>query len=212
MKNDTTEPKKPGMATGSDDEQLRRRLLSLEREAEWLRSRTRLLGIGLLVTLVLGAVGAFSRGIPGVGGNDGDFEVLTAQRVVLTDAQDQPRGEWKIDEEGNARLGLLDRQGRTRLSLSVLSGGSPGLSLINSNGRRRAALGLLPDESTSLVFADGAGVPRAVLGLSTGDAAQLVFDDAGGVGRVALGLDEAGLGNMILPEDSVPEGNIGGTR
>jgi hypothetical protein len=210
MMNDTTEPKKPARPTDSDEEQLRRRILSLEREAEWLRARARLLGIGLLVTLILGAIGAFSQGIPGMGGNNGSFEMLTAEHVVLTDDQGQARGEWRLDEEGNARLGLLDRQGRTRLSLSVLSGGSPGLSLVNSNGRRRAALGLLPDESTSLVFADGAGVPRAVLGLSTGDAAQLVFADAGGVGRVALGLDEAGFGNILLPEDSVSEGGDGG--
>ncbi len=109
-----------------EEERFRHRLLALERESERLRSRARLMGIGLVVALVLGAVGALSHGILGGGGDGMTVDVLTAQRVVLTDAQGVARGEWRVDEEGNARLGLLDRQGRTRLSFSVLSGGSPG--------------------------------------------------------------------------------------
>jgi hypothetical protein len=195
------EPSDLGKMSEMEEERFRRRLLAIEKETENLRARARILGIGLLVTLILGAVGAFSSGI--FSGSDEAMEVgvLTVQRVVLVDGQGVARGEWRVDDEGNARLGLLDRLERTRLSFSVLSGGSPGMSLVNSNGRRRAGLALLPDESTSLVFADGAGIPRAVLGLSVGDAAQLVFADAGGTTRMALGLDETGVGNMTLPEE-----------
>lgn len=196
------------------EERIRHRLLSLERETESLRSRARILGLGLLMTLILGAFGAFSHGIPGLQPKASTVDMLTAKQIVLQDAGGSPRGEWRVDEDGNSRLAILDRRGRVRLSLSVLSGGSPGMSLVNAVGQRRAALGLLPDESTSLVFADGAGVPRAVLGLSQGDAAQLVFADAGGMSRIALGLDEMGEGNIILPEDSIPEppGEGGGGR
>lgn len=197
-----------------EEGRLRNRLLAVEREAEWLRTRVKILGIGLLVTLGLGGIGAFSQGFPIAGGRVENVDLLRAQRIVLEDAVGIPRGEWGIDGDGKVWLGLLDRQGRARLRLSVLGGGSPGLSMINANGRPRAALGLLPDESTSLVFADGSGVPRAVLGLSSGDAAQLVFADASSVQRVAIGLDEAGIGNIILPEDSVeaPLGPAGGGR
>jgi hypothetical protein len=193
------------------EERIRQRLLAVEREAAWLRSRVRLLGIGLLFTLALGAFGAFSQGLPGLSDRTRDLETLTAERIVLRDASGTPRGEWRVDEEGNARLGLLDRQGRTRLSLSVLSGGSPGMSLINQNGQRRAGLALLPDESTNMTFADGAGLPRVVLGLSTGDAAQLVFADGSGRPLVALGLDEAGFGTVVLPEEPDSGEEIGGT-
>ncbi len=192
---------------GMEEDRLRQRLLSLEREADWLRSRVRLLSIGLLVTLVLGAIGAFSQGIPGIGKRDLALGTLTTERVSLVDAQGVVRGEWRVDEEGNSRMALMDRRERSRLSMSVLSGGSPGLSLINANGKSRAALGLAEDESTNLVLADGGGLPRVVLGLSTGDAAQLVFIDANQMPQIALGLDEMGLANVILPEDSPPEGS-----
>jgi hypothetical protein len=193
------------------EERIRRRFLAVEREAETLRSRVRLLGVGLLVTLVLGGVGAFSQGIPGIQRRTSNVEVLTAKHIVLQAEDGGTRGEWLVDEEGNSRLRILDRRGRVRLGLTVLSSGSPGMSLVNANGRRRAALGLLPDESASLVFADASGVPRTVLGLTTGDAAQLVFADARGEGKIVLGLDEAGAASVMLPEDSVSvEGIEGG--
>jgi hypothetical protein len=181
--------------------QIRQRLLAMERDNASLRSRVRLLGIGLLVTLILGALGGFGQGIPWIQGRSRTIDVLTTQRVVLTDASGAARAEWRVDEEGDARLGLFDRQGRTRLSLAVLSGGSPGLSLINTAGQRRAGLALLPDGTTSLTFADEAGIPRVVLGRTAEDAAQLVFADATGAPRLALGLDESGSGNVILPPD-----------
>lgn len=199
--------------TREAEEQIRQRLLAMERENASLRSRVRLVGIGLLITLILGAVGAFSQGIPWVQRGTRSLEVLTAQRIVLTDASGTARGEWRIDERGDARLGLLDRDGRTRLSLTVLSGGSPGLSLINSNGQRRAGLALLPDQRTSLTFADGDGTPRGILGSTGTGAATLVFADASGEAQVAVGLDESGRSIVMLPadSDSNPEAQIGGT-
>ncbi len=185
-----------------EDERLRQRLLLAEREVEQLRSRTRLMGAGLLVALGLSGLALISPGFLGRGDpSTVEVDILQAKHIVLQDAEGRPRGEFRVDPEGNARISLLDRQGRPRLSLSVLSGGFPGMSLINANGQRRAALGLLADESTSLVFADAGGVPRTVLGLSRGDAAHLVFADAEGVSRVALGLEASGLGSVILPEN-----------
>ena len=196
-----------------EEDRLRQRLLVAEREVEQLRSRTRLMGVGLLVALVLSGVALFSPGLfRGADPGTVEVEVLKAKHIVLQDAEGRPRGELRVDPEGNARISLLDRQERPRLSLSVLSGGFPGMSLINANGQRRAALGLLADESTSLVFADAGGVPRTVLGLSRGDAAHLVFADAEGVSRVALGLEASGLGSVLLPEDSQPEASGGAGR
>ena len=187
------------------EEQIRQRLLAMERENASLRSRVRILGFGLLLAFVLGAVGAFGGGIPWLGERASSVDVLTAKRIVLTDASGNARGEWRVDEEGDARLGLLDRQGRIRFSLAVLSGGSPGLSLIDPDGQRRAGLALLPDESSTLTFADGDGNPRVILGTTLGEAAQLVVADAAGYMRLALGLDEDGRGNVILPTDSIAD-------
>lgn len=194
------------------DEQIRQRLLAMERDNAWLRSRVRLLGLGLLVTLVLGGMGAFGQGIPGLQGSSRTIDMLTTQRVVLTDASGAARAEWRVDEEGDARLGLFDRQGRPRLSLAVLSNGSPGLSLINPTGQRRAGLALIPDGSTHLTFADQLGTPRVVLGTTEGDGAQLVFADATGDPQLALGLDESGVGTVLLPTEAVsePEERSGG--
>ncbi len=193
-------------------ERFRRRLLSVEKDAEQLRSRSKLLGIGFVLSLGLAALALLGQSRWMGGGGELEADVLRTGRVVLVGADGQPRGEWRVDEEGNSRLTILDRQGRTRLSLSVLNSGFPGLSLTNGNGQTRAALGLLPDESTSLVFADAQGVPRTVLGLSRADAAHLVFADAEGVSRVALGLDGSGEGSVILPEETLPEGSSGGGR
>jgi hypothetical protein len=186
------------------EERVRTRILALEQDADRLQSRIRLLTIGLVIALALAAVVAVNPGLLAVRGFVTGPRVVRAQQILLQDAEGKPRGDWSVDDQGNARFTLLDRQGRPRLSLAVLSGGFPGLSLINANGLRRAAFGLLPDETTSLVFADPDGVPRAVLGLTRGDAAHLVFADADGVSRVSLGVDGLGQESVILPEVSEP--------
>jgi hypothetical protein len=192
------------MMRGFMEERALDRLKALEQEAEKLRGRVRLLGVGLFTALGLSVVAAFWPGVLSVGAGLGKMEVLRVQRLVLEDAEGTARGEWRVDEEGNSRFTLLDRQGRTRLSLAVLSGGSPGLSLIDMDGQRRAALGLLPDQTTNLAFADVAGQTRVVLGLSPADATHLVFADANGVSRVALGLDGTGVATIMLPEETAP--------
>lgn len=185
-----------------DEERLRHRLLAVEKEVEGLRSRGRLLGFGIVVSLGLAVLAVFGNGFFPGSGREVRMDALRTQSIVLEDGDGKARGEWRVDEEGNSRLAIMDRLEKTRLSLSVLNAGFPGMSLTNGSGQTRAALGLLPDESTSLVFADGAGVPRTVLGLSRADAAHLVFADAEGVSRVALGLDGSGEGSVILPDDT----------
>jgi hypothetical protein len=173
------------------------RLLDMDKRLRTLNLQLRLLGAGLAVALVA-LITVVLR--PGLLGGPGSAAVLSVRHLVLLDEAGRPRGEWRVDEEGNSRLTLQDRLGQARLSLAVLSAGSPGLSLIDATGHRRAALGLLPDETTSLVFADAAGIPRAVLGLNPSNATHLVFADAQGVGQVALGVDGSGVGTIMLPE------------
>jgi hypothetical protein len=188
-----------------EEERLRQRLVALERQADRLRFRERVFGLGIFVALVLAAISAFTPHLLAVGGEDVNLGTVTAERLVLEDANGLPRGSWSVDEEGNARLTIQDRQGRTRMSLSVLGNGSPGLSLANANGRNRVGLALLPDESTNLAFADGAGVPRTILGLSRADAAFLLFADANGEHRVSIGLDGTGEASIVLPESTSPD-------
>jgi hypothetical protein len=188
-----------------EEDRLRHRLLSLERETVRLKKQIRFFGIGLLGALALAVVAALGPLLFTRGSGELDMDLVRTRQLVLEDVDGTQRGEWRVDEEGNSRLSVFDRQGRTRLSFSVLNGGFPGMSLRNASGETRAALGVLPDESANLVFADGAGTPRTVLGLSRADASHLVFADAAGMSRVALGLDATGEGSVILPGDTVAD-------
>lgn len=180
---------------------LRSRMNVLDNETRRLRSRVRMMGLALLAALGILAAILIRPELVSTNGQGRVAGEIRTRSLVLVDVDGRPRGQWTVDEEGNARLGMLDEQGRQRLSMSVLEGGFPGMSLINAQGQRRAAFGLLPDQTTSLVFADAAGVPRAVLGLTRGEAANLVFADAGGVSRIGLSLDGAGMGSALLPDD-----------
>lgn len=179
----------------------RSRMNVLDKETRKLRSRVRLMGLALLAALGILAAILIRPELVSTNGQGRVAGEIRTRSLVIVDVDGRSRGQWTVDEEGNARLGMLDEQGRQRLSMSVLEGGFPGMSLINARGQRRAAFGLLPDETTSLVFADAAGVPRAVLGLTRGEAANLVFADAGGVSRIGLSLNGNGTGSALLPDD-----------
>ena len=182
------------------DPRLRMRFAAMEQEIRRLQARSRMLGTGLSVALMVAAASWLIRPLFGDSGpRDG---IIEAQGVVLVAPDGTPRGEWSVDDAGNAQLQMFDRQERERLSLSVRSEGYPGLSLSNEAGERRVALGLLPDETTTLVFADGQGVPRAVLGLVRGEAANLLLADAEGVSRIGFGLDSGGMGSVLLPDQT----------
>ena len=90
MTNKTSDTSDSGRSNEIEEERLRHRLLALERESEQLRSRVRLLGIGLLVTLILGAVGVFSQGVLGLGKDEVAVELLTAAQALDFRAPLQP--------------------------------------------------------------------------------------------------------------------------
>jgi len=184
--------------TDLSDETIMERFRAAERHLRSLRMQSRVMSVGIVCAIGVAAAAWISSS---VGSRDATQPgTVEAHRIVLLGADGLPRGEWSVDEEGNAGLHMLDVQQRERLSLSVRGEGQPGLALSNSAGERRVALGLLPDETTSLVFADGSGVPRAVLGLVRGDAASLLLADAEGVSRIGFGLDGQGFGSVVLPD------------
>jgi len=182
----------------------------LEENVRRLKRGMGRLSFVLVLALILNGLTIFRPDLLGIKFGPEVSDLLRVRHLVLEDPSGVKRGEWLVDEEGNARFGLEDRRGKVRLSLSVLSGGSPGLSLIDDAGQRRAALALLPDGTTNLVLADGSGRHRAVLGLSPADATHLVFADAQGSIRVALGLDGTGVGTFMMPEEGAPEGEAPG--
>jgi len=200
MPDDSGSPADVGMMR-EIDERIRSRMSVLEREIASLRSRSRLLGAGLVITIGLLAVVAAFPELLVTSGIRSANESLEVRRLVLVGESGNRRGEWAVDEEGSVRFSLLDPQGRARLNLSVLGGGFPGLSLSNAEGQRRAVLGMLPDETTTLVFADQAGTTRAVFGLTQANAASLLFADANAVTRIGFALDGDGTGSMVLPEE-----------
>ncbi|HSG48892.1 MAG TPA: hypothetical protein VLA43_13820 [Longimicrobiales bacterium] len=193
------------------ERQLMTRLLIMDRELRALRGRSRLLGVGIVVALAAAVVPVLQPDLVSSLASGGD-DVLETRGIVLVDRDGTARGEWAVDDAGNATLAMFDRQHGQRLTLTVRSEGFPGLSLSNAAGERRVALGLLPDETSSLVFADGAGVPRTVLGLVRGDAASLVLADAQGVSRIGLGLNGEGLGSVILPDEPTEGSGAGESR
>lgn len=118
---------------------------------------------------------------------------LSAQEVVLRDAEGVERGRLATDAKGRAELSLSDREGRERIRLTVLADGSPGLTISDPDGHPRAVLGYLADGTTNLVFADAKGTSRAVFGLEPDGSAQAVFADKGGTIRTLVGVGSDGV-------------------
>ena len=192
------------------EERIRSRLAVVERHNEQLRRRTRLLGLGLLVTAALVALIAVAPDSLAVVGLGSSEDVLTARGFRLVDDNGLRRGELSVDEEGRARLTLLDTQQRERLNVSVLESGSPGISLVNSRGNRRAVFGLLPDETVNLLFADADGVPRVQVGMTPQDGSHLLLADENGAPRLGLVLDAAGMGSVLFPDSAASGDNDSG--
>lgn len=193
------------------EERVRARLSTVERQNERLQTRTRLLGLGLLVAgAILAVVAVAPDTLTVVGLRQGE-SLVEAHGFRLVDSNGIRRGEWWVDDDGAARLSLLDQQGRPRLNVTVLQSGSPGISLMDNSGMRRAVIGVLPDGETNIVLADVNETPRVVLGLNTQNTASLAFADADATTRLGLGLDASGMGSLMLPDSTAqPADSVAG--
>ena len=162
----------PGLSTPGatdDDYRLReaevrveRRLQAMERQHSRTAWLARLSTVGLVMTI--GALAFVARSaLPG----DGTWMVgdLSAEEIVLRDAEGVARGVMGTDAEGQAHLALSDRDGRERIRLTVLPDGSPGVTISDRDANPRAVLGYLPDGTTNLVFADPSGAIRTLVGV-----------------------------------------------
>ena len=83
------------------EDRVKSRLLALERETERLRIRSRILIIGLLVSLGLVTIVAVNPDLLAVTGIHAGSEALSIRHLVLLDDRGLPRGEWTVDEEGS---------------------------------------------------------------------------------------------------------------
>jgi len=169
---------------------LDRRMASIE--AQRVRSGwgSKLLGLGFVVTLAALAL-LFREVRP----SDGAWTMgrVSAQEIVLRDADGVERGRLATDSQGRAQLALSDRNGRERIRLSVLADGSPGVTISDSDAKPRAVLGYLADGTANLVFADGQGISRAVFGLEPDGSTQAVFADQSGTVRTLVGVGADGV-------------------
>jgi hypothetical protein len=164
---------------------LDRRLEALEAQRAWARWTGRLTGAGFVV--VLGAMaGVLWTAMPDQGAWTVDS--VSAEEIVLRDADGTARGRLGTGADGHAQLSLSDRDGRERIRLTVLSDGSPGVTISDPDSRPRAVLGYLPDGTTNLVFADAQGVSRAVFGLDADGSTQALFADRSGMIRALVGV------------------------
>jgi hypothetical protein len=181
---------------------LGRRIDALESQRQKLTWMGRLMGAGLVVT-VIALVLVLTMA-------SGDYDSLTAgtlstEEVVLRDADQVTRGRMGMDNDGRVELSLSDRDGRERIRLTVLEDGSPGVTITDADAHPRAVLGYLPDGTTSLVFADAEGVSRAVVGLGPDGSTHALFADRAGVIRTLVGIGADGVPSMSLVEsDEAP--------
>lgn len=181
------------------ERQLLVRLGIAEREVRAMNARSRILGWGLVLTLLVALLPFFAPGLPEALGF-GDTGTVEATEMILVDANGNTRGTWSVDEAGNAVLAFMDTQQRPRMTLTVRAAGFPGLSLSNSAGERLATMGALNDGSANLVFADGSGTPRVVLGMSEGNTGGFVVADASGGIQIGFDVDAQGVSGVIMPE------------
>ena len=169
---------------------LDRRVAALEAQRARSRWGSRLMSIGSVVTLGAAAIVLWT-----VAAQDGIVvaDSVSAEEIVLRDADGVARGLLVTDADGRARLSLTDRDGRERIRLTVLADGSPGVTISDPDARPRAVLGYLPDGTTNLVFADAQGVSRAVLGLDADGSTQALFADRSGAIRALVGVGAEGV-------------------
>jgi hypothetical protein len=157
----------------------------------------RLLWIGLVVALVTQGV-VFTAVVR----RDGAWtvETLSAEEIVLRDAEGFERGRLITDSDGRAELALSDRDGQPRIRLTVLGDGSPGVTINDARARPRVVLGSLADGTTNLVVADAEGTSRAVFGVEPNGSAQALFADRTGVIRTLVGVDADGVPSVATYE------------
>lgn len=164
----------------------------------------RLLGVGLVVALLtLGVV------LTSVVRRDDVWAVdtLSAEEIVLRDADGFERGRLTTDADGRAELALSDREGRARIRLTVLADGSPGVTINDAQARPRVVLGSLADGTTNLVVADAEGTSRAVFGVEPNGSAQALFADRTGAIRTLVGVDADGVPSMATYEGEPAQGS-----
>lgn len=168
---------------------LDRRLTAMEGRGGQAGWAIRFVILGLVATVAALGV-ALWRAVPG----DGAWAVgsLSAEELVLRDADGMARGRMATDAEGRAQLTLSDQDGRERIRLTVLADGSPGVTIHDRESRPRAVLGYLSDGTTNLVFADELGVSRAVVGIDPDGSSQAFFTDASGAIRTLVGVGPDG--------------------
>ena len=166
-----------------------RRLEAMDRRHARTAWLARLSAAGFVITL-----GALALGTRSILPSDGAWSVrgLSAEEIVLRDADGMARGVLGTDDDGQAHLALSDRDGRERIRLTVLADGSPGVTISDRDANPRAVLGYLPDGTTNLVFADAQGVGRAMIGLDGDGSARAMFTDPSGAIRSLVGVDASG--------------------
>lgn len=208
---DTVGPGGSAAAAGSGSDyrireveaRLDRRLTVVEAQRGGVRWTNLLTGVGLAVAFAA-LVLVLWTATP----NQGVWSVesLSAEEIVLRDADGVSRGRLSTDSEGRAQFALTDRDGRERIRLTVLGDGSPGVTMIDADARPRAVLGYLADGTTNLVLADARGVSRAVFGLDPDGSTQALFADRGGAIRTLVGVDADGEPSVSVFEDAGREG------
>jgi hypothetical protein len=146
------------------------RVEKVEMELARAKRHNRLLLAGVLLGVVLLALGATT---PGAASRE---DVVKARKFMLVDVNDKTRALLAVDEKG-VMLGLLDENGKPRVCLTVDKEG-PQLTLRDENNKPRAAL-LLFDIGSGLTLDDGNGETCVMLHAGKDEALLSLYDKNG---------------------------------
>jgi len=110
---------------------------------------------------------------------------LTAQKIILVDANGHERGQLGV-AQGGVGLALSDPTGKPRIAMIIDEGDHPGMTLYNTNGMPRASVQLSQNGDSGVALYDDTGRCHVAMAVSAvGVPSVTLFDQAGNVVRSA---------------------------
>ena len=114
---------------------------------------------------------------------------LTAQKIILVDANGRERGQLGVAPGGNG-LALSDAAGKPRIAMIVDETDHPGLTLYSPSGMPRASVQLSQNGDSGVALYDDTGRCHMAMAVSsTGVPSVTLFDQAGNVEPLVSTLD-----------------------
>lgn len=126
-----------------------------------------------------------------------------AAEMAMYDDDGRERAEFRVARDGAAAIGFYDRSGLRRVLIGEAVGGRNGIAIYGTSGRQVASLATTEDNSASLTLYDPAtGRARAGLGDSSAGLPALALFDQNGKDRVEIHVKPDGAPGVALADES----------